>query len=102
MFQLASIAYYEWNINEIEALYCVNKDQPELCCKGKCYISKKLDEPSQQNKNASTHTVRIPDFVVTTCTNLTVFLDSKVIKTNNRKSEVLTGYLDVLEKPPFV
>jgi hypothetical protein len=101
MVQLASIAYYELNINEIEALYCINKDQPDLCCKGKCYISKKLDEQSQQNNNASNNTVRIPDFVVTSCTSISVFLNSNVFKPSNNKSVILTGYLKVFEKPPI-
>jgi hypothetical protein len=55
LMQLGMIAYYNLNIEEIESLYCVNKDKPEMCCKGKCFIGKQLDKSQQELpvKNAS-------------------------------------------------
>lgn len=45
--QLGILTYYSLNVDYIEAKFCVNKDQPDMCCKGKCYISKQLEGNQQ-------------------------------------------------------
>jgi hypothetical protein len=37
---------------EITAIYCVNKDKPELECKGKCELSKRLSEAKDKKGDA--------------------------------------------------
>ena len=47
--------YFFSNRTEIAETKCINKDIPESCCKGKCYLGsqlKKVEEPNQQ-KNQS-------------------------------------------------
>jgi hypothetical protein len=36
---------------EITALYCVNKDKPELKCDGKCELGKRLSEAKNQEES---------------------------------------------------
>lgn len=36
---------------EITAIYCINKDKPELQCEGKCELSKRLSEAKNQAEN---------------------------------------------------
>ncbi|MDF2156512.1 hypothetical protein [Algoriphagus sp. CAU 1675] len=36
---------------QITALYCVNKDKPEMECNGKCELSKRLFEAKDQNES---------------------------------------------------
>jgi len=33
---------YEFNVEEITALFCVNKEKPALMCNGKCYVKGEL------------------------------------------------------------
>lgn len=35
---------------EITALYCINKDKPELQCDGKCELGKRLSEAKNQTE----------------------------------------------------
>lgn len=37
--------------DEITALYCINKEKPELECNGKCELGKRLSDAQTQNKN---------------------------------------------------
>ena len=37
---------------EIPAIYCINKDKPELQCEGKCELSKRLSEAKNKNSNS--------------------------------------------------
>ena len=39
---IGTIAYYQFNLNEIVDKYCVNKDKPARQCDGKCYLSQQL------------------------------------------------------------
>lgn len=65
LLQLGFLTYYSLNTDYIEAEFCVNKDKPELCCKGKCYISKQIDQSSDvQNPNSLNSDNSIPDFEV--------------------------------------
>ncbi|OYX24382.1 MAG: hypothetical protein B7Z16_00475 [Algoriphagus sp. 32-45-6] len=36
---------------QITALYCINKDKPELECDGKCELTKRLSEAKNQNES---------------------------------------------------
>lgn len=37
--------------DQITALYCANKDKPELKCNGKCELGKRLSEAKNQTEN---------------------------------------------------
>ncbi len=39
--------YYEFNMASLTEEFCINKDKPELDCKGKCQIKKILMEDNQ-------------------------------------------------------
>ncbi len=42
--------YFFSNRNEIAQTLCINKDIPDSCCKGKCFLGnqlKKVEEPTQ-------------------------------------------------------
>jgi hypothetical protein len=51
------IAAYEINKDYIAKNLCVNRARPSCCCKGKCFLQKKLiaDEEQQQPTGKSTH-----------------------------------------------
>lgn len=49
-----SLVYFDylWNQHEITALFCVNKDQPELQCNGKCHLKDMLTQGGSEEKQA--------------------------------------------------
>lgn len=36
------LAYFQLNIDYIIDTYCINKDEPEMACNGKCHLSKMI------------------------------------------------------------
>lgn len=46
-----TITLIDWKINQLEITneYCINKARPELNCKGKCHISKILNNQLEEN-----------------------------------------------------
>lgn len=51
--KLSLIAYYNINLEYIIQELCENKDKPQLNCKGKCYLKKKLEESNKAENQAS-------------------------------------------------
>jgi hypothetical protein len=47
------IAWFSLNQDKVVELFCINKDKPELDCKGKCYLAEKLEEAKQSEEGAS-------------------------------------------------
>ncbi|TDK43457.1 hypothetical protein [Algoriphagus formosus] len=45
-------AHFYWDREEITALYCINKDKPEMECDGKCELSKRLSEAKDLPANS--------------------------------------------------
>lgn len=45
--QLGMMTWYRINQEQIAEKYCVNKDKPELRCKGKCHLKKQMDKTQQ-------------------------------------------------------
>lgn len=41
-YNLGYVAYFELNIDYIIETYCVNKEEPELKCNGKCHLTNQL------------------------------------------------------------
>lgn len=52
--------YFLSNRSEIAQTKCINKDIPESCCKGKCYLGSQLKkvEESNQQKNQSVPAIK--------------------------------------------
>ncbi|TYA74203.1 hypothetical protein [Seonamhaeicola marinus] len=50
MYNVGYLAYYELNIDYIIETYCVNKEEPELKCNGKCHLASKLSGSLNTNK----------------------------------------------------
>ncbi|MFC3414313.1 hypothetical protein [Algoriphagus hitonicola] len=46
-YSLIQLHFY-WDREEITALYCINKDKPELQCDGQCELGKRLAETKNQ------------------------------------------------------
>ncbi len=46
--------YFELNLDYIVKTYCVNKDNPQLQCNGKCHLSKKLGLENEKSGDKST------------------------------------------------
>jgi hypothetical protein len=44
-------ADFHLNRKEITALFCINQDQPELECNGKCELGRRLDRAQDQEEN---------------------------------------------------
>ena len=44
------VAYYNINKDYISSVLCINKAKPASTCKGKCYLSKKMDEQEKQEQ----------------------------------------------------
>jgi len=48
--QLVMYSGYQLNKKYITSVFCINKEHPELHCDGKCFLSTKLKELEQKNK----------------------------------------------------
>lgn len=53
VYYLGCLAYYGLNINAIIEQYCVNKENPQLQCDGKCFLAQQLNEASDSNEDHS-------------------------------------------------
>lgn len=101
LWHLGLIAYYNLNRAEIESLYCVNKDKPEMCCKGKCYIGKQLDQSNQQLPSKDTQEERdFPLFIVTSSESLTTYPSADSIMMATLSAELSEGHPGAIHHPP--
>lgn len=65
LYQLGFITYFKANQEKITALFCINKDKPELKCDGKCYLMQELAENDNQSEsNKEFKTLEIPLFLL--------------------------------------
>lgn len=51
--KLGLLTYYSVNIEYIINELCENKDKPELNCKGKCFLKKKMAQADESEKKTS-------------------------------------------------
>ena len=49
---ITPLVEYVINYDYISKVLCINKDKPELSCKGKCQLMKKLEEQQQEDFNS--------------------------------------------------
>ncbi len=47
------VAWFNLNQDKVVELFCINKNKPELDCKGKCYLAEKLKEVNQNEAGTS-------------------------------------------------
>jgi len=47
------IAWFNLNQEKVIELFCINKNKPELDCKGKCYLAEKLEEAKQTEEGTT-------------------------------------------------
>lgn len=50
LIKLGVVSYYNLNIKYIIEEFCENKNRPELACKGKCFLKKKIAEADKAEK----------------------------------------------------
>jgi hypothetical protein len=67
-YQLGVLTYFQVNRDYIARILCVNKDEPELSCKGHCYLKRnlKLADEKQEALPESTEKSKteIPVFLI--------------------------------------
>lgn len=51
--KLGLLTYYSVNIEYIVKELCENKDKPELKCKGKCFLKKKMAQADEAEKKTN-------------------------------------------------
>ena len=99
---------YAVNYNYIVSELCINKDKPEMNCKGKCHLSKQLEKTTQkqfpEKENNKARIVTINDFYPAISTNFSLIIKSPlVIKKKSIKDIFYKFHLnDSLFRPPPV
>lgn len=54
------LATFQINQSTFTALYCVNKDNPDMHCDGHCFLNKQMKTNKENHKNTAE---TIPDFI---------------------------------------
>lgn len=80
LIKIGLISYYSLNIEYIISELCENKDKPELNCKGKCYLKKKMAESDKAEKQAAEIFKQIEFLVFITHSNLTHNIEYTLVK----------------------
>ena len=97
------ISYYTLFTDDFIENFCVNKDQPELNCDGKCFLSKMLNKSDQHEGRQETIAISLAqlEFIFTPFKDADLSLLSKVTKNdfhyNVRYSSV---FLNTADRPP--
>ncbi|MCC6818418.1 MAG: hypothetical protein IT245_05980 [Bacteroidia bacterium] len=99
--QLGIIAYYNLNKTEISDLYCINKDKPDSCCKGQCYLSKQLNQSQSELPARPAFEERdIPFFVLPNILSTKVFQAYCSVPLSAITALILPGYENSTFHPP--
>ena len=97
------ISYYTLFTDDFIENFCVNKDQPELHCDGKCFLSKMLNKSDQDEGRQETIAISLAqlEFIFKPFKDADLSLLSKVTKNdfhyNVRYSSV---FLNTADRPP--
>lgn len=100
LMQLGFLTYYSLNVESIEAEFCVNKDKPEMCCKGKCYISKKMEQQSTEVPVTVVSENSVPDFMVTEVYRFQSFSSCLAILSGKQDKRLGADHSAGLWRPP--
>lgn len=88
MHKVFTIADYVIHQEYIAEVLCINKEEPELKCNGKCHLAKELNKSEnseKENKNSNNTKIDLPISILNVCTfcEKIVFINqSKLIKDN--------------------
>ena len=68
LMKLGITTWYELNKDYVADVLCINKDKPELNCKGKCYLNKQLKKADNTESNKqrppASKKIEITEFLV--------------------------------------
>lgn len=56
--QTGFVSWFELNKEMIVKTLCINKDQPEMHCDGKCFLKKELDNIDRDHSNAKSQRIK--------------------------------------------
>lgn len=99
--QLGLIAYYNIKRDYIAAELCENRDKPDACCAGKCYLSKQLGGLETKDSNTAVITEKdIPVCILpeTTTPDFIISIQTEYCRTY--AAPVSAGYLQTGFQPP--
>ena len=97
------MSYYTLFTDDFIENFCVNKDQPELNCDGKCFLSKMLNKSDQHEGRQETIAISLAqlEFIFTPLENANLLFLSKVTKNDFHYDVNYTSvFLNTADKPP--
>lgn len=102
--KLSLIAYYNINIEYIIQELCENKDKPQLNCKGKCYLKKKLNEANKSEEQAagSLKRLELPVFICNSSDFKIIQYSDTTILLNYLKDLYSLSLSELIFHPPCV
>jgi hypothetical protein len=97
------VGYYTLFTDDFIENFCVNKDQPELNCDGKCFLSKMLNKSDQQEGRQETIAISLAqlEFIFTPLENANLLFLNKATKSDFHYDVKYTSvFLNTADKPP--
>jgi len=105
-YNIGYVAYFELNIDYIIEKYCINKEKPQLNCKGKCHLMSKLDVSTQNDTKPSYALITnsfFPVYFQTDTNGFHRFIQKNIRKNNWIYSNLFASiYLGTIDRPPQV
>ncbi len=110
MFKAGFIVYWKANQAHITEAFCENKNKPQMCCNGKCYLNKQLKKAD----DTETDKRKLPnaflkwksmDLFVAQNNSWTIgnsLFSCKESRPTYLSSNILSGYHNALFRPPPV
>lgn len=97
--KLGLLTFYHFYKEYITEKYCENKDQPQLQCKGTCFLKKGLEKEDNNPENTSEtiKQVEIPAFIISSYFKQPIILT----KLDNIFPEVQYSYSFLYTSNPF-
>lgn len=105
-------AHYEWNKIYISKVLCEDKNVPDSCCKGKCFLKKQVKKQEENPSTTTNNTSKEQKSIKTAIEE--VIIDNPIYHINQNqgycctykqnmfdKSSLLRGYSKSIEKPPM-
>lgn len=81
--ELIQYAAFKFNQEYISAVFCINKDKPEMKCDGKCYLKKTLDTSKEEKQSKTMPPPDEKSLVVFYESNMPSLLSGLVSKTKS-------------------
>ena len=97
------LLYYTVNKNYIATKLCQNRNNPQLHCNGKCYLSKQLKNAEEKEQKQSTNLLKEKE----ECSGNNMLVDVKIVlpvlkeeRLSLLVTPILGGFLTTATKPP--